>query len=513
VASSSLRLPDSIQSISEGLAYWAEQTPHAPALRAIAGPALTHATLHRVLAEMADRLSALGIRSDDRVAIVMPSGFEMCLVLLGTIASAIAAPLYSGSTASELNRDLERLSCALVITGGPKATQVSDVARAKGIPFVDASELIPDLQQVGSAADTALPTRGGDEIATILHTSGTTGLPKRVPRPHRTFVAAARIARDSTALTPDDVGLVTSGLHTNSGVANVLASLLNGGTCVIAAALDPAAYPSWLEDYQPTWTVSTASELNLILAADAAGRQPVAGTRSRLRIIRTGAQPMTPGTAERVEQRFRALVMDGFGMTEASYITASGPAATDRREGSCGLPPPGTVRAADETGADVATGAVGEIVIRGPTLFPGYLDDPAANAAAFLPGGWFRTGDVGYLDVDGFLYLTGRINELINRAGEKIAPVEVDRVLLTHPAVAEAAAFAVPDHRLGQDIVVAVVFKPGQRASARALRSWMLDQLSPYKVPRRLWIIDRLPRTATGKVQRGVLGERFLASS
>ena len=159
----------------------------------------------------------------------------------------------------------------------------------------------------------------------------------------------------------------------------------------------------------------------------------------------------------------------------------------------------------DEDDRDLPPGATGAIVIRGPTLFPGYLDEPELNAALFLPGGWFRTGDLGYLDVDGFLFLTGRGHEQINRGGAKIAPVEVDHTLLRHPAVAEAAVFAVPDARLGEDIVAAIVLKPGMTATQRELRSWMLDRLSPYKVPRRIRFIDGLPRTRTGKVQRGEL--------
>jgi acyl-CoA synthetase (AMP-forming)/AMP-acid ligase II len=149
-------------------------------------------------------------------------------------------------------------------------------------------------------------------------------------------------------------------------------------------------------------------------------------------------------------------------------------------------------------------------VIRGPTLFPGYLDDAEADAMVFLPGGWFRTGDLGFLDEDGFLYLSCRLNELINRGGEKIAPVEIDHALLSHPAVGEAAVFAVPDARLGEDIVAAVVLRPGMLATPRELRGWMLTHLSPYKVPRRIWMVDHLPRTRTGKVQRGVLADRFL---
>ena len=163
----------------------------------------------------------------------------------------------------------------------------------------------------------------------------------------------------------------------------------------------------------------------------------------------------------------------------------------------------------DERGADLPPGTPGEVVIRGETLFSGYLEDAAANAAAFLPGGWFRTGDLGYVDEDGYLYLIGRLNELINRGGEKIAPLEVDRALLTHPAVAEAAAFAVPDARLGEDVVAAVVLRPGAAATARELRRWLLERLTPYKAPRRIWFVERLPRTPTGKVQRGELTRRW----
>jgi acyl-CoA synthetase (AMP-forming)/AMP-acid ligase II len=306
--------------------------------------------------------------------------------------------------------------------------------------------------------------------------------------------------------------LLTSGLHTNAGVANLCCALLNGGVCVTTTGFDPDAFPDWLADHQPTWIVTNATELNMILAAaDAAGRETMAGPRSRLRLVRAGAQPMTPGTAERAEASLRALVLDGFGMTEASYITATGPTAEDRRQGSCGRPWCTEIRVLDERGADLPPGTPGEIVIRGETMFAGYLDDPETNAAVFLPGGWFRTGDLGYVDEEGYLYLIGRINELINRGGEKIAPVEVDRALQSHPAVAEAATFAVPDARLGKDIVAAVVVKPGMTTTAREIRGWLLQRLTPYKVPRRIWEVDRLPRTATGKVQRGVLAERFLA--
>jgi acyl-CoA synthetase (AMP-forming)/AMP-acid ligase II len=504
-----LRLPASIQTIPEGLAFWAGQTPHVPALRALDGRQLTHGELCDAVAEVATRLQAHGVRPEDRVALVLPSGFTLAIVLLGTMAVAEAAPLSVMATARELARDIERLPARLIISDESYDPAGREAATSLRIPSLSFDEHVPC--PTGPRACGLQPWAvGPNHIAAILHTSGTTGLPKRVPRPHRTFVAGAHVAGDSSGLTPDDVGLVASGLHTNSGMVNLSTALLTGGTCLIAPGIDPTAFPALLEEHQPTWMVSTASELNLILAASsAAGRARVAGPRSRLRVVRTGAQPMTPGTAERAEQSLGALMLESFGMTEASYITSSGPTSAERRAGSCGRAAGCVVRIVNGDREPVPPGVAGEIVIRGATLFPGYLDDPEANASAFLPDGWFRTGDLGYIDADGYLFITGRQNELINRGGEKIAPLEIDRALLTHPAVREAAAFSVPDARLGEDVVAAVVLEPEAKPSVRELRMWMLERLSPYKTPRRIWVVDRLPRTGTGKVQRGELARRW----
>ncbi len=501
-------LPESIQTIPEGLAFWAERTPDAPALLAVDGRLVTHADLQTAVAGVAGRLSKLGIGREERVALLLPGGAETAMTLLGIVQSAVAVPLNPAISAPELRRDLEALQPRLLVVESGSDGAAKAAASALGITTVTLTELLSEAAQ--SALQFAEAAAQPDDIAIILHSSGTTGTPKRIPRPHRTLVAGARAAGLCTALSREDVALLPAGLHTNAGLVNLCAALLHGGSCVVMRQFDPAAYPDWLEAYRPTWTVSNATELNLILqAADAVRREQIAGPKSRLRIIRAGAQPMTPGTSEEAEARLGALIFDGFGMSEASYITGGGPDPLQRRPGSCGPPLLGEIRILDEQGEDLPAREAGEVVIRGATLFPGYLDDPAANAAAFLPGGWFRTGDLGALNEDGHLYLRGRLNELINRGGEKIAPLEVDDVLLLHPAVTDAATFAVPDPRLGEDIVAAVVLAPGKTASPRELRAWMLDRLSPFKTPRRIWFVDALPRTGTGKVQRGVLTARF----
>jgi acyl-CoA synthetase (AMP-forming)/AMP-acid ligase II len=384
-----------------------------------------------------------------------------------------------------------------------------DAAAASAMAALDVDELVRGAPRDATALG-PLPAVDPESIVAILHTSGTTGWPKRVLRSHRSYVATARITQACTSLTPGDRLLVSSGIFTNGGFGAICTALCTGGSCVLTPAFDPAAYPAWLEALQPTWAITTPTELNLLLAeAERAGRAAIAGPRSRLRALRVGAQPMTPGTLERAEASLHATILESYGMTEASYITASGPSIQDRRAGASGKPLGCAVRVLDEKGHDLPAGQPGAIVIRGATLFSGYLADPEANAAAFLPGGWFRTGDIGVLDEAGYLRLRGRANELINRGGEKIAPAEVDRALLSHPAVAEAASFAVPDDRLGEDIVAAVVPRAGASPSARELRGWLLDQLSPAKVPRRIWFVERLPRTTTGKVQRGELARRW----
>ena len=356
---------------------------------------LTHRALQDTVLTVGARLSDRGIGRHDRVALVLPGGAGTAIAILGIMSVAIVVPFHPGSTAHELTRDLERLQPALLVTDGTVRSPSRVAAGELSIPATSLAELLA----TGDGNATRLPCLTATEpeqIAAILHTSGTTGLPKRALRSHRSFVAAARAARQCTALTPRDVALLTSGLSTNSGLANLCAALLNGGSCVVTPGFDPAAYPRWLDDYQPTWTVSTSTELTMLLdAAAAAGCEAIAGPGSRLRVVRAGAQPMAPGVAARAERSLRALIFDGYGMTEASYITGSGPGPGDRRPGSAGPPLCSTLRILDGDGADLPPGEVGEIVIRGATLFSGYLDDPEANAAVFLPGGWFRTGDLG----------------------------------------------------------------------------------------------------------------------
>ena len=502
-------LPDAILTIPEALTFWADRMPDAPAMRRLGGCMLSQRDLLRAATGVASRLRARGVASGDLVACVLPAGFDACVAILGSMMGAVAVPLPPEATDHELARDLGRLPVRLVVAGGVEETRVRAVAELLGIASVGAEEIC-DQSSSGEPAGAEAFAIAPDSLAVILHTSGTTGAPKRVPRTHRALVAGARAAFRRTWSTPNDDLLLTAGLHNISGLGNLLNALLSGGSCVATPGLDPAAFGRWLEDERPTWTFLTPTHLRLLLeSAEAMGAEVIAGERSRLRLVRAGTQPLPALTRERAERMLGATILDTYGMTEAHSIAASGSHTGDRREGSVGRPLDIGVRIIDEREQDVPAGVAGAIVVRGPTVMAGYLDDAAATAAAFAPDGWFRTGDLGYLDEDGFLFITGRAKELINRGGVQISPAEIDRVLLDHPAVAEAAAFAVPDERLGEDVVAAVVTRPGAEVTARELRRWLFDRLALSRAPRRIWFVDELPRTATGKVQRTTLSERF----
>jgi acyl-CoA synthetase (AMP-forming)/AMP-acid ligase II len=287
-------------------------------------------------------------------------------------------------------------------------------------------------------------------------------------------------------------------------------AMLHGITAGASLILPPSSeLPelwSVIETESPTWMHASAGFLTL-LARFLRGNPDLPPPTS-FRFARVTAAPISADVCEDLERRLGAPILPAYSSSEVGAVATALPPPAIRKPGSAGQPIQ-EMKIADEDGNEVGPGKDGGIWVRATRGFAGYLDDPETNAAVIAPGGWFRTGDVGYLDEDGFLFLTGRVNELINRGGSKISPTEVDEALLAHPAVREAATFAVPDERLGEDIVAAVVIEEGQTPTPRELRSWMHDRLATHKVPRRIWFVDALPRTRSGKPLRGALAERF----
>jgi acyl-CoA synthetase (AMP-forming)/AMP-acid ligase II len=506
------RLPDSVRTIPAALAFWAERTPAAPALIAPGRPVVTYADLWRQVRRLGAALQAAGVRREGCVVLLLPEG-PAATAYLGAAAAGTALALDPALTPGELDTIVPRLPVAGAIAPEDLSPAVRAYLAARGLPVftLDVDEARQETTLAGAAAGAERPLAEPREsdVAVLNQTSGTTGRPKLIPRSHGRTLAGGRAHRDLFGLTARDRALVVAPLSLSLGKTALLHSIAAGASLVFPASFDPAAVWATIERERPTWVHAAAGFLELL--AHYLGSLPKpAGTS--FRFVRVTSAPISPAVCAALEEWLGAPVLPGFSTSESGIIATTLPDDAVRKPGSAGRPVQ-EVRVVAEDGQDVAPGEEGEFWVRGAKVHGRYLDDPALNAAVFTPEGWFRTGDVGYLDDDGFLFLTGRRNELINRGGTKIAPAEVDAVLAAHPAVREAATFPIPDARLGEDAVVAVVLEEDRAATARELRSWMLDRLATHKVPRRIWFIAAaaLPRTRSGKVRRGELARMWAA--
>jgi acyl-CoA synthetase (AMP-forming)/AMP-acid ligase II len=342
----------------------------------------------------------------------------------------------------------------------------------------------------------------------VLHTSGTTSRPKIVPLRQVNITASAYHIAESLALTEADVCLNIMPLfHIHGLIAATLASLAAGGEVVCTPGFNAFRFFAWFEQARPTWYTAVPTMHQAILQLAPRHRELIRG--SRLRFIRSSSASLPPQVMLALEQAFGVPVIEAYGMTEASHQMASNPLPPrPRHAGSVGVAAGPEIAIMDEHGTLLPPGALGEVVIRGRNVTAGYEGNDAANAAAFTHG-WFRTGDQGTLDEQGYLRLTGRLKELINRGGEKVSPLEVDAVLMDHPAVAQCLSFALPHPMLGEEVAAAVVLREGAAADERALRDFAAGRLAPFKVPRRIVFLDEIPKGATGKLQRIGLAEKL----
>jgi len=475
---------------------------------------LTYGGLREQVGAVIRRLNELGVGRNDRVAIVLPNGPEMAVAFLAIASTATSAPLNPAYRASEFDFYLADLDArALVVLAGDQSPAKS-VAGARRIPVI---ELVPSLE--GPAGLFALEghARAGaalsgpaqpDDLALVLHTSGTTSRPKMVPLTHRNLCASAESIRQSLDLTPSDRCLNVMPLfHIHGLAAALLASMAAGASVVCTPGFYGPQFLPWLQATQPTWYTAVPTMHQAILARAAENLE--VANRTGLRFIRSCSAALPLKVMADLERTFRAPVIEAYGMTEASHQMASNPLPPGvRKPGSVGVAAGPEVAIMAEGGEDLLEpGKRGEIVIRGPNVMLGYANNPEASARAFTQG-WFHTGDQGYMDHDGYLYITGRLKEIINRGGEKISPREIDEVLLDHPAVAQAVTFALPDLALGEDVAAAVVLRePG--VTERDLRRFASLRLAPFKVPRRIVVVEDIPKGPTGKIQRIGLAERL----
>ena len=488
----------------------------ASALGAPGAPDLNYRDLRRLVIATVARLNVLGVGRNDRVAIVLPNGAEMASTFLAVAAGATAAPLNPGYRLDEFEFYLKDLNASSLIVQAGITSPAIEAAQKSGIAVI---ELTPEPQQgaghfslaLRGSSHAVLRTGGfaqGEDVALILHTSGTTSRPKIVPLSQRNvFTSAANIA-STLAFGDHDRGLNIMPLfHIHGLIAGLLAPLLRGAYVCCTPGFNAMKFFSWMEEARPTWYTAVPTMHQMILTRASQNKEIIA--RYPLRFLRSSSSSMPVQVIDELEAVFKAPLIEAYGMTEASHQMCSNPLPpATRKRGSVGTAAGPEVAIMSEAGALLGVGQTGEIVIRGGNVTSGYENNPKANAEGYAKG-WFRTGDQGVMDQQGYVSITGRLKEIISRGGEKISPREVDEVLMDHPAILQVVTFGIPHPKLGEEVGVVVVLREQQQATETEIRAFAATRLADFKVPRKILFMDEIPKGATGKLQRIGLAQKL----
>jgi amino acid adenylation domain-containing protein len=490
-----------------------EYTPDALAILAPGRPPLSYGRLRRHVDDTVQTLHAIGLGRCDRVAVVLPNGPEMAVACLAVASGAICMPLNLAYTANEFDFYLGKLRIQALLVQADMPSPARAVAQAHGLQIIE-------LQPRGEA-EAGLFTLTGvssphfdvpvcaqpDDVAFVMHTSGTTSQPKSVPLTHANVCSSAAHARVALRLEEHDRYLnILPLFHVGGLISGLLTSLMAGASVVCAPDFEAPQFFDWLAEFRPTWYMGVSVIHQAILAHAPSYREIIA--HYPLRFIRSPAAALSPKVSAALESTFNVPVLTSYGVTEAILVTCNPLPPQPRKPGSVGVAVGPDVAIMDAAGRLLPSGETGEVVIRGPNVMRGYENDPIANCEDFTHG-WFRTGDQGFLDADGYLFITGRLKEIINRGGESIAPQEVDNVFLEHPGVAQAVTFGVPHGRWGEDVMTAVVLHQNTSATAQELRRFAAMRLAPFKVPSQVIFVEAIPLGPTGKPQRHRLAEQF----
>ncbi|KAJ4712100.1 CoA ligase [Melia azedarach] len=499
----------------------ASEFPNKRALSVSGKVELTHTQLQDLIDHAASLLIASGINPGDVVALTFPNTVEYVVMFLAVIrCRATAAPLNAAYTAEEFEFYLSDSESKLLITPHVGNAAAQAAASKLNVPHVTAT--LPDSNSkitLSSSVETeansnsvAQLVNNSSDVALFLHTSGTTSRPKGVPLTQLNLASSVLNITSVYKITESDSTVIVLPLfHVHGLVAALLSSLAAGGTVTLPAAGRFSASTFWSDmvTYNATWYTAVPTIHQIIL--DRHENKPER-TYPNLRFIRSCSASLAPSILSRLENTFGAPVLEAYAMTEACHLMCSNPLPESgpHKAGSVGKPVGQEMCILDENGVQQEAGVNGEVCIRGANVTKGYKNNPEANRSAFQFG-WFHTGDLGFFDSDGYLHLVGRIKELINRGGEKISPIEVDAVLLSHPDIAQAVCFGVPDDKYGEEINCAVIPREGANIDEEEVQGFCKKNLASFKVPKKVFITDSVPKTATGKIQRRIVAEHFLA--
>ncbi|KAL6242968.1 hypothetical protein RBB50_010068 [Rhinocladiella similis] len=465
------------------------------------------------------KLAELGIGHADAVSIALPNSYEFIVSFLAaSYQRAIAAPLNPAYKQAEFEFYIEDLSSAVVIV--PKGSYAKDGPAIKAARkfqaaiaecWLDGATPILDVKERGKLAKRQTQTVSRaqpEDVALVLHTSGTTGRPKAVPLTHRNLTRTMLNIQRTYELTSNDRTMLVMPLfHVHGLLAGFLAPLRSGGSVVVPGSFSARSFWNDFITHKANWYTAVPTIHQILL------KNPPPSNKPKIRFIRSCSSPLSPKTFYELEATYGAPVLEAYAMTEAAHQMTSNPLPHKgkRKPGTVGVGQGVEIKILDEQGDEVPQGVAAEICIRGENVTKGYINNEKANKEAFTKGGFFRTGDQGKKDEDGYVIITGRIKELINRGGEKISPIELDHLIATSPDVGEAVSFAIPSDLYGQEVGVAVVPKPGRNVTEEGIVEYVGSRTAKFKTPSRVWILKEIPKTATGKIQRRKVADSLLA--
>ncbi|RDW60871.1 acetyl-CoA synthetase-like protein [Coleophoma cylindrospora] len=479
---------------------------------------VSYSQLAAEVASFQKKLARLGVTPQAAVSIALPNTYEFIIAFLAASwQRGIAAPLNAAYKQEEFEFYIDDLKSAVALV--PKGSFQQDGAAVRAARkynaaiaecYFDGREVVLDVKDEGKLkgkGNQRVEKAQPDDIALVLHTSGTTGRPKAVPLTHRNLTRTMKNIKATYELTPADRTMLVMPLfHVHGLLAGFLAPLHSGGSVIVPPKFSASEFWDDFITHKANWYTAVPTIHQILL------KNPPPQTKPNIRFIRSCSSPLSPTTLHLLEETYNAPVLEAYAMTEASHQMTSNPLPKNGKHqpGSVGIGQGVEIKILDQDGKEVEQGKEAEICIKGENVTKGYLNNPKANKESFTANGFFRTGDQGKKDKDGYVIITGRIKELINKGGEKISPIELDNVLARHPAISEAVSFAVPDEMYGQEVGVAVVLKSGQKLSESELRAWVAEKVAKFKVPKKIYFTDNMPKTATGKIQRRIVADTMM---
>lgn len=487
-------LATAFPSVSEATAI---VVPGAPTLQ------ISFTRLHADILSFQHKLAKLGISPGAAVSIALPNSYPFIVAFLAASwQRGIAAPLNPAYKRSEFEFYIDDLSSALVLVPqgqaeGPAVQAAKKYNAAVAECYLDSvtQEVVLDIKSEGKLAghgNRPLEKAQPDDVALVLHTSGTTGRPKAVPLSHRNLTRTMSNIQKTYELSPADRTMLVMPLfHVHGLLAGFLAPLASSGSVIVPGSFSASTFWKHFVEHKANWYTAVPTIHQILLKNSNLWPSPL----PNIRFVRSCSSPLAPKVFHDLEAAFGAPVLEAYAMTEAAHQMTSNPLPPHKRKpGSVGVGQGVELKILDSEGREVAQGKEAEICIRGPNVTRGYINNEKANKESFTADGFFRTGDQGKLDEDGYVIITGRIKELINKGGEKISPIELDNTLALHPAVAEAVSFAIDDEMYGQEVAVAVVLKEGKDASEDDLKAYMRERVAKFKVPKRVFFTRIMPK-------------------